>query len=112
MLKLSNEQGHLVLEDEKRKDGKPLDPMNLKLSESGQSMIIERDTADVMFGNPLVTEMKALSHVLPLSKNELKMATSLTDQQLYRCLSEGLKTGAICSTNEKNPKYSLSTQGY
>ena len=112
MLKLTNEQGHLVLEDEKRKDGKPLEPMNLKLSESGRSMIIESDSSNAMFGNPLVTEMKSLTHVLPLSKNELKMATSLTDQQLYRCLSEGLKTGSICSTNEKSPKYSLSPQGY
>ena len=112
MLKLSNEQGHLVLEDEKRKDGKPLEPMNLRLSESGQSMIIENDTAGVMYGNPLVAEMQALSHVLPLSKNELKMATSLTEQQLYRCLSDGLKTGLICANEDKNPKYSLSAQGH
>lgn len=111
MLTLTNEQGHLTLEDEKRKDGKPLEPMNLRLTESSGSMIIEKDSPDVMAGNPLVNEMQALSEVLPLSRNELKMATSLQERQLYQCLSEGLKSGYISATNDKNPKYSLSAQG-
>lgn len=111
MLTLANEGGRLTLEDEKRKDGKPLDPMELKLSESGNSMVVECDSRGPALSNALVGEMQALANLLPLSRNELKMATNIGEKELYRCLSHGLKNGVICSTNEKNPKYSLSTQG-
>lgn len=108
LLRLDNHDGHLVLEDEKRKDGRPLNPMSLKLVESGESMTVQADTFTPSVTNPLVAEMTAIAEVLPLTKNELKSATRLSEKDLYHYLSQGLKHNLIQkSTNEKNPRYSL-----
>ena len=56
-------------------------------------------------------EMAQLSHLLPLSKNELRMATSLPESAFFHALNRGLKSGQIVSTQDKTPKYRLSTQG-
>lgn len=101
----------LKLEDEKRKDGAELQPMNLKLTPMHGSLIVEAGRDDDPGHNPLVQEMAQLSHLLPLSKNELRMATSLPESEFFHALNRGLESGQIVSTNDKTPKYRLSAQG-
>lgn len=101
----------LKLEDEKRKDGAELEPMNLRLKPVHGSLIVEAGRDDDPGHNPLVQEMAQLNHLLPLSKNELRMATSLPESAFFHALNRGLKSGQIVSTQDKTPKYRLSTQG-
>lgn len=111
MLTLSNDHGHLVLEDEKRKDGKPMGEVTLKLEESHGSMVISSDANDTTHNNPLVPLMQQVQQLLPMSRSELKMAIDMQDRLIYSCLAHGINAGYILATNDKNPRYSLSSKG-
>lgn len=101
----------LKLEDEKRKDGAELEPMNLKLKQAHDSLIVEAGRDDDPGHNPLVLEMMMLSELLPMSKTDLKAAIDMSDSEFFHALNRGLKSGQIVATQEKTPKYGLGTQG-
>ena len=63
-------------------------------------------------GNTLVDAMRdQLDQLLPMSKSELRGAAGLDDQTFYCALNRGIADGLIELTQDKTPKYSLSTQG-
>ncbi|MFV8381189.1 AAA family ATPase [Corynebacterium hindlerae] len=111
LIRLERDGNHLVLEDEKRKDNLELEPINLRLTPAHDSCIIEVDRTDWSPTNPLVQEMKHLTPLLPISKSELRLASSLPDKEVLHYLASGLKDGLIISTDDKTPRYSLSDKG-
>lgn len=111
VLRLTRDGDALELADEKRKDNEELEPMQLHLTEAHDSRVISSAIGEDA-GNSLVREMEQyLRALLPMSKSELRAATSLDEMVFYRSLNRGLSEGQIVTTNEKNPKYQLSTQG-
>lgn len=112
LLKLSRHgDTELILEDEKRKDNMELAPMNLTFATKFDSRVIESAGPGWTDRNELVTEMEGLRAVLPMSKTELRLATDLSEKQLFHDLARGLNAGLIKSDGAKNPRYSLSNEG-
>lgn len=111
VLRLTRDGDALTLEDEKRKDNEELEPVNLYLQTAHDSRVIASALGE-QIGNTLVDVMRdQLDQLLPMSKSELRGAAGLDDQTFYRALNRGLADGLIEITQEKTPKYSLSTQG-
>lgn len=111
-LSLKRDGQHITLEDTKRKDGRELDPMDLKVKEVAGSLIIEAVGADWLQTNELVQAMEShLSALLPLGKVDLKAGSGLSDRAFLHALNKGISDGLIRATEEKNPRYSLSNEG-
>ncbi|AKK02330.1 AAA family ATPase [Corynebacterium epidermidicanis] len=108
LMKLERSGGGLILQDEKRKDGRGLAPIGLRLSESHGSMIIESDAPEFREADhTLLIEMAAIRNALPLTLPQLKAAVDMHDRDVYRQLSYWIDQGRVTSTNEKNPRYNL-----
>lgn len=111
---LKRDGDDLELIDEKRKDALEMEPMRLHLAQEYDSRIITSDRGLTLSGNPLVAEMRLMAGVLPLTRPELTRASALSEFEVYRALSDGLKAGAIVNetTDAKIPRYGLGTGGF
>lgn len=111
LMSLKRDGDHIVLQDEKRKDGMELAPMDLRVKAIHDSLVIEAAGEDWQHNNPLVEDMRNnLAPLLPITSAQLMKATVVPEGAVLRHLAAGLKDGQILSTEEKNPRYSLADE--
>lgn len=108
LMSLKRDGDHIILADEKKKDGPELPPMDLKVKPVHDSLIIEAAGTEWAKINPLVEAMRnSLAALLPLGKGDLKAGAGLGDQQFLLALNDGLRTGQIVGDGKANPRYGL-----
>ena len=108
LIRLERDGERLELYDEKRKDGRELTPISLRLKPFHDSCVIEAhrgDASDSSVHRLVAAWNSAFSAIGSCTKTEFRAVFDGDDRTFLTALNQAIRQGLIEASNERNPRY-------